>query len=364
MVLPGLKNIQPYQPGKPIEELERELGIRNAVKLASNENPLGISASAVQAINKALAEVTRYPDGNAYYLKQKLADKLGVGANQITIGNGSNEILELLGRMFLSPGVSAVVSQHAFVVYDLTITAQSALMIKVPAREWGHDIAAMQDAVGSDTRMLFIANPNNPTGTWVSSQAIEQLLNNVSREVIVVVDEAYFEYADQADYQTVLPLLQSYPNLVVTRTFSKAYGLAALRIGYAISHPALAELLNRIRQPFNVNSLALAAATAVLDDEDYLVKSCAVNRAGYQQLTAGFTCLGLKFIPSAGNFIAVEVGPKAAEIYQQLLQLGVIVRPVASYEMPHHLRISIGTEAENSRCLEALKQVLAGKVAS
>ncbi|MGV6806920.1 MAG: histidinol-phosphate transaminase [bacterium] len=364
IVKPGVKGIQPYQPGKPVEELERELGVINAVKLASNENPLGVSPLVKQALDKAVKDLTRYPDGSAFYLKKKLASRLGVRENQLTIGNGSNEVLELLARMFLSPTTSAVVSAHAFVVYDLAITAESARAIKVPAKDWGHDITAMADAVDDSTRMVFIANPNNPTGTWVSHSAIRGLLESVSGQVIVVVDEAYFEYVDKPDYQSSLSLLDEFPNLVVTRTFSKAYGLAALRVGYAISHPALADLMNRLRQPFNVNSFALAAAEAALEDKQFLADSIEVNRAGYEQLSAGLKGLGISFIPSAGNFIAAEFGEDAADIYEQLLRAGVIVRPIAGYAMPRHLRISIGTESENVRFLDTLTTILsAGEVA-
>lgn len=359
---PGLQHLQPYQPGKPIEELERELGVTNAIKLASNENPLGLSRSAKHAIEKAQKELSRYPDGSAFHLKKQLAEHLKVGSNQLTIGNGSNEILELLGRAFLTPETSAIVSAHAFVVYDLTITALSARKIEVPARNWGHDLAAMVKAVDETTRMIFIANPNNPTGTWVSGEDIEHLLLQAPPDVLVVVDEAYYEYVDKPDYASALPLIARFPNLVVTRTFSKAYGLAALRMGYSISHPAIAELLNRLRQPFNVNSLALAAAQAVLQDAEYLQQSLEINRLGYQQLVKGFETLGFEYIPSAGNFIAVRIGSHAADIYQQLLREGVIVRPIASYGMAEYLRVSIGLPEENQRFLEALEKVACPEV--
>ena len=354
---PGVQKLHPYQAGKPIEELERELGIKGAVKLASNENPLGISPVARQAVEKELVNGARYPDGNGYYLKRRLAEKLLVSEAQLTLGNGSNDILELVARAFLTPEHNAVISQHAFIVYKLAVTEQQSELREVPAVDWGHDLLAMATAVDENTRVMYIANPNNPTGTWSGLAEIEQLLDTVPDTVIVVVDEAYFEYVDKMDYQSALTLLPDHPNLIVTRTFSKAYGLAALRAGYAVSHPAVANLLNRLRQPFNVNSLALAAAEAVLDDEQYLKKSVEVNHQGYAQLSAGFDGLGLHYVPSAGTFIAVEI-ENAAEVYQLLLKEGVIVRPVDIYGMPGHLRISIGLFEENRRCLDAMARVL------
>lgn len=358
LALPGVQHLQPYQGGKPVEELERELGISGAIKLASNENPLGLSAAARAAIEKALKDGARYPDGNGFYLKSKLAARLGVDAKQITLGNGSNDVLELLARGFLGAQHNAVVSEHAFIVYQLAITAQNAKAVIVPARNWGHDLAAMAEVVDENTRLLFVANPNNPTGTWATFDEIEDLLQRVPGHVLVVLDEAYCEYVTEANYGSGLTLIDRYPNLVVTRTFSKAYGLAALRVGYAVSHPDVADILNRLRQPFNVNGLALAAAQAVLDDADYLQKSIELNRKGYEQLTAGFEQLGLAYIPSAGNFVAVQIPGDAAAMYQALLRKGVIVRPIALYGMPNHLRVSIGLPEENSRFLDALGQLL------
>lgn len=353
---PGVQGLQPYQPGKPIEELQRELGIDDIIKLASNENPLGAGAAAREAYLQAADSLALYPDGSAYRLKHALAQKFGVSPARITLGNGSNDILDLLGRAFLRPGSSAVFSQHAFVVYPITTQANGARAIEVPAKHWGHDLDAMAAAITADTRVVFIANPNNPTGTWVTQSAMRAFLGQVRQDVIVVLDEAYFEYG--ADATDGVALLHEFPNLVVVRTFSKAYGLAALRVGYSISDAAVADILNRLRMPFNVSSPALAAAEAALADEAHLQRSIANNQAGLRQLQQGFSQLGLECIPSAGNFIAVRLPVDARACYQALLERGVIVRPVGVYAMPEHLRISVGLPAENARCLAALADVL------
>lgn len=348
----GVRGLQPYQPGKPIEELQRELGLSDIIKLASNENPLGAGAAAQAAYQAAAADLALYPDGSGFRLKQALAAKLGVDAAQITLGNGSNDLLDLLGRIFLSPSASVVFSEYAFVVYPITAQATGARPLVVPARDWGHDLEAMAAAIQADTRLVFIANPNNPTGTWLTQAAIRDFLTSVPENVIVVLDEAYFEYGDEAS--DGVALLADFPNLVVTRTFSKAYGLAALRVGYSISSLAMADLLNRLRMPFNVSSPALAAAEAALSDVAHLQQSVAINRAGREQLMQGFAELGLTAIPSAGNFVAVELPVVAAEVYQRLLAQGVIVRPVGVYGLPRHLRISVGLPEQNSRLLQAL----------
>mgnify|MGYP000673989302 CR=1 FL=1 len=361
---PGVQKLSPYVPGKPVEELAREFGLnpKAIVKLASNENPLGPSPAAIEAIRAALPELTRYPDGNAFALKQALAGRLGVAPAMITIGNGSNDILELVTRAFVGRDDEVVFSEHAFAVYPIVTQAVGARGIVVPARDWGHDLDAMAAAVTPATRLVFIANPNNPTGTWIERAALEAFLARVPPEVIVVLDEAYTEYVESGDdMPNGVDYLPRYPNLLVSRTFSKAYGLAALRVGYGVCHPAIADAMNRVRQPFNVNSLALAAAVATLGDDDYLVRSCEVNRQGMAQLEQGFAALGLSWIPSRGNFIAVDLGREAAPIFQALLREGVIVRPVANYGMPRHLRVSIGLPAENQRFLEALKKVLIGE---
>ncbi|MBS68181.1 MAG: histidinol-phosphate transaminase [Pseudomonas sp.] len=358
---PGVQKLSPYVPGKPVDELARELNLDpvGIVKLASNENPLGPSPKVLDAIRAELSELTRYPDGNGFVLKQRLAERYAVGINQVTLGNGSNDILELVARAYLAPGLNAVFSEHAFAVYPIATQAVGAEGRAVPARNWGHDLDAMAAAVDENTRVVFVANPNNPTGTWFDAAALGEFLAHVPERVLVVLDEAYIEYAEGQELPDGLAFLADYPNLLVSRTFSKAYGLAGLRVGYAISSPVIADVLNRVRQPFNVNSLAQAAACAALDDVDYLAASRRLNDAGMRQLEEGFRQLGLDWIPSKGNFIAVDFARDAAPINQALLREGVIVRSVAGYGMPTFLRVSIGTEQENARFLDVLRQVLA-----
>jgi histidinol-phosphate aminotransferase len=363
LATPGTKALKPYQAGKPIEELRRELGIKEVVKLASNENPLGPSPLALEAIQKQLLETARYPDGNGFVLKNALAQHLGVNGDQITLGNGSNDVLELVARAFASANDEIVFSQFAFAIYPIVTQAINAKAVKVPAKHWGHDMDAMLAAVTEATKVVFIANPNNPTGTWIHENKLLHFLENVPRKVIVVVDEAYFEYASDPDmrlegYPNALNWLHRFPNLIVTRTFSKAYGLAGLRVGYAVSHAGIADLLNRVRQPFNVNQLALVAAAAALNDSEYLQQSIKVNCEGLKQLQDGFEAMGLGYIPSCGNFMCVDVGDDAAGVYNALLREGVIVRPVANYNMPNHLRISVGLSSENERFLKALANVM------
>ncbi|MEH6812498.1 MAG: histidinol-phosphate transaminase [Motiliproteus sp.] len=358
LAVPGVKGLMPYLPGKPVGELQRELGIDSIVKLASNENPLGLSAKVVSAIQSELGEGCRYPDGGGVLLKQQLAQHLSISAAQITLGNGSNDVLDLVARVFLNEDSEAVFSQHAFAVYPIVTQAVGAQAVVTPAKDWGHDLEAMAAAVTDRTRVVFLANPNNPTGTWFSRQALLAFLDSVPESVIVVLDEAYTEYVDQAEFPDGVALLADYPNLIVTRTFSKAYGLASLRVGYALSSPEIADLLNRVRQPFNVNSFALAAASAVLTDDVYLRRGRETNDQGMLQFQAGFEQLGLDYIPSVANFISVDVGRDAMPVYQALLHEGVIVRPVGNYQMPEHLRISIGLKQENQRCLLALAKVL------
>lgn len=357
----GVQKLSPYVPGKPVDELARELNLDPAgiVKLASNENPLGPSPKVLAAIKAELSELTRYPDGNGFALKQRLAERYSVGINQVTLGNGSNDILELVARAYLAPGLNAVFSEHAFAVYPIATQAVGAQGRAVPAKNWGHDLDAMAAAIDENTRVVFVANPNNPTGTWFDAASLGRFLARVPERVLVVLDEAYIEYADGQELPDGLAFLADYPNLLVSRTFSKAYGLAALRVGYAICSPVIADVLNRVRQPFNVNSLALAGACAALDDVDYLLASRKANDAGMLQLEAGFRQLGLEWIPSRGNFIAVDFARDAAPINQALLREGVIVRPVAGYGMPTFLRVSIGTAQENARFLDVLRQVLA-----
>jgi histidinol-phosphate aminotransferase len=360
LAVPGVQKLSPYVPGKPVDELARELGIDPAgiVKLASNENPLGPGPLALEAIRRELAELTRYPDGNGFELKHKLAQRCGVTPAQVTLGNGSNDILDLVARAWLAPGSNAVFSEHAFAVYPIATQAVGALGKAVPAKDYGHDLDAMLAAIDADTRVVFIANPNNPTGTWFGPEALLRFLADVPASVLVVLDEAYIEYAEGDELPDGLDYLARYPNLIVSRTFSKAYGLASLRVGYALSSPQVADVLNRVRQPFNVNSLALAAACAALDDSVYLAESRRLNDAGMAQLENGLRELGLSWIASKGNFVAVDMAQDAAPLYQALLREGVIVRPIGGYGMPNFLRISIGLPEENARCLQALAKVL------
>ncbi len=349
-----VRAIAPYQPGKPTSELARELGIeeKSIVKLASNENPHGIGPRTRAAIEAALGDLARYPDGNGFELKNALSRRYGVGMESIVLGNGSNDVLELVALAFLGVGSSAVYSQHSFAVYPLATQARGARGISVPAKSYGHDLEAMAAAVAGDTRVVFIANPNNPTGTFVPYDHISAFIKAVPG-CIVVLDEAYNEYLPPELRVDTAKWVKRHANLVVTRTFSKAYGLAGLRVGYAMANPAVADLMNRVRQPFNVNSIALTAATAALDDMEFVARSYAENRAGMKRIEEGVTSLGLEYIPSFGNFIAVRVG-KANEVFKRLLKRGVIVRPVTGYELPEHLRVSIGTPEENERFLTAL----------
>ena len=355
---PGIRTLSPYQAGKPIEEVERELGIKNIVKLASNENPLGLSAKVKGALQDALSGLARYPDANGFYLKTKLAEKFGVHTNQITLGNGSNDVLELLARTFVNETHEVIFAQHAFVVYPLVTQAIGAKGVAVPAKNYGHDLPAMLAAITPKTRMIFIANPNNPTGTFLTKEELAEFIAQVPQNVLVVLDEAYYEYVSEAERAPSVEWIAQYPNLIVSRTFSKAYGLAGLRAGYAITHPDIADLMNRVRQPFNMNSLSLRAAEVVLDDEEYLAESIRVNQEGMAQLVQFCEQSGLNYIPSHGNFLTIEVGSEAADIYQQLLRAGVIVRPVAGYQLPNHLRVSIGLPAENQAFIDAMANLL------
>jgi len=365
LAAPGVQQLQPYVPGKPVEELERELGISGSIKLASNENPLGPSKKAIEAAASALPGVNYYPDGGGYKLREALAHKHRVSINSITLGNGSNDVLELVARAFLSPAHSAVFSQYAFAVYPIVTQAigaraniAAAYAADHVSMPYGHDLGALLAAIDDSTRVLFIANPNNPTGTWLQTAALSEFLQKVPAHVMVVLDEAYYEYMPDALKPDSNALLQQFDNLIVTRTFSKLYGLAGLRIGYSVSNLQVADLLNRVRQPFNANLLAQAAALAALDDEAHVVASVQLNQLGLKQLAEGFTGMGLNHIPSIGNFITVDVARDALQVYQDLLHEGVIVRPVANYQLPRHLRITVGTEAQNSRVLDALRKVL------
>ena len=355
-----IRSLSPYQPGKPIDELAREFNLNpdDIVKLASNENPMGPSDKALLAIKAELNNLTRYPDGNGYELKLTLSNKLSIDIEQITLGNGSSDILEFIVKCFVSKEDEVIVSQHAFAIYGLVTQVVGGRVVQVPAKNWGHDLDAMADAVTGKTKIIFVTNPNNPTGTWNSKKQLEAFLKKVPANVVVLLDEAYFEYVDETEYPSGLEYLQAFPNLVVTRTFSKAYGLAALRVGYGVCSAEIANLMNRVRPPFNVDSLALAAATACLKDANYVKQSKELNDSGLAQLQAGFEQLNLSWIPSVGNFICFSIPGRAMQIFQGLLSLGVIVRPVANYEMPDHLRVSVGTQFENQKFLLALKNLL------
>lgn len=362
--LPGIRALAPYQPGKPIEELQRELGLSDIIKLASNENPLGPSKSVQAAITPLMSDLGRYPDGNGFALKQALAERYRIATDCLTLGNGSNDILEFVARIFLRPGLNAVVSDHAFAIYALATQAVGAELRAAPANPedsphpYGHDLVAMSSLIDADTAVVFIANPNNPTGTWFDDAALKRFLAGVPPEVVVVLDEAYAEYVEHPAYPTGLSYLQHYPNLIVTRTFSKAFGLAGLRVGYAVSHPKMADLLNRVRQPFNVNLFAQTAAVAALADADHLERSRACNREGLQQLHDGLARLGLYFIPSVANFVSFRV-PNANGCFEALLKSGVIVRPISGYGLPDFLRVSVGLREENERFLRTLEGIIA-----
>jgi len=352
-VCESILSLTPYQGGRPVSEIQREYGLSNVIKLASNENPLRVSKKVQEAIKSAITQIGRYPDGNGYYLKDSLAKKLSVSAKSITLGNGSNDILELIPRAYVcSKDDEVIFSQYAFVVYPLVTKAIGAKAIVTPANDFGHDLNAMYEAITDKTKVIFIANPNNPTGTLLSNEEIYNFLKKVSNKIIVVLDQAYIEYLDVED--VYIDWLKDFPNLVITRSFSKAYGLAGLRVGYSISSEEIADYLNRIRQPFNVNLIAQEAAIAALSDADFLAESVKVNSDGLLQLEEGFRSLGLKFIKSYANFISVKVS-NSMELNQKLLEQGIIVRPV---EMKDYLRISVGTNAENAKFLETLKKII------
>jgi histidinol-phosphate aminotransferase len=357
-----VRSIAPYQPGKPISEVARELGLKveSIIKLASNENPLGIGPRTRAAIDAALGEIARYPDGNGFELKQALSRRYSVDMSSIVLGNGSNDVLELVALAFLGPGRAAVMSQHAFAVYPLATQARGARPIVVAAKNYGHDLEAMARAIDDETYVVWAANPNNPTGTLARPDELEAFMRKVPERVIVVLDEAYNEYIKPDLRADTVRWLKRHPNLVITRTFSKAYGLAGLRVGYALAHASVADVMNRVRQPFNVNSIGLAAAAAALDDMEFVARSYAENLNGMRQLEEGARGLGLAFIPSYGNFLTIHVG-KAGEIFKRLLRRGVIVRPVGGgYGLPEHLRVTIGTAAENDKFLAALAASLQG----
>ena len=352
-----VRAISPYQPGKPITELAREMGIpvEKILKLASNENPLGMSPKAKKAVAAAINGIERYPD--QFELIKAVAERCGVAQSQVVLGNGSNDVLDLIARVFLAPGRSAVFAQHAFAVYPLATLSTGAELIATPAKHYGHDLDAMRAAIRPDTRIVWIANPNNPTGNFLPYPEVRTFLEAVPREVVVVLDEAYNDYLPPAERVDTAAWIADFPNLVVTRTFSKIFGLAGLRVGYALASAEIADLMNRVRQPFNVNNLAIAAAIAALDDHLFVAESYELNRRGMEQLVAGLKRLGLEHIPSHGNFVTFRAGDGAA-VNQKLLKQGVIVRPIGGYGLPEWLRVTIGTEPENARFLEALEKAL------
>lgn len=357
---PHVRGIAPYQGGRPIEEIALEMGLKaeSIIKLASNENPLGMPPAARAAAVAALADVGRYPDGNSTVLKAELSRRLGVQASWLTLGNGSNDILELAASLMLAPGASCIYSQHAFAVYALATQARGARAIETPARELAHDLTAMRAAIAADTRLIYIANPNNPTGTLLAPDALQDFLRAVPPHVVVVLDEAYNEYLPPGLEYDSLAWVRKHPNLIVSRTFSKIYGLAGLRVGYGIAQQDMTDLLNRIRQPFNANSVAQAAARAALDEVEFVRRSVALNEGGRVQLCSGLAAMGLQLAPANANFVLVRVGP-ALTVYQELLRRGVIVRPVGNYGLPEWLRVTVGLPEENARFLSELAPALA-----
>ncbi|MEW6378247.1 MAG: histidinol-phosphate transaminase [bacterium] len=355
-----IHQLQPYLPGKPISEVQRELGLCEVIKLASNETPCGPSPRAVQAMQGALSEIHRYPDGSGFYLKKALAGKLGVSSDQIILGNGTNEILELVVRTFLAPGEEAVSGHPAFIIYSLLVQAANGKNVLVPMKEYTHDLRSMADAITPKTKLIFIANPNNPTGTMVTADELAWFLDQVPKTAIVVIDEAYYEYVEDAAFPDSLAWLRAHPDhpVLIARTFSKIYGLAGLRVGYGIGSPDLISLMNRVRQPFNVNSLALVAAEAALQDDEFLNRNREVNRRGYEYLCREFDRLQVPHVPSVANFILVDVGRDGKAFSDRMLGEGVIVRPVKEYGLPNSVRITIGLEEENRKLIQAMEKVL------
>ncbi|MBI5598987.1 MAG: histidinol-phosphate transaminase [Deltaproteobacteria bacterium] len=354
----GIATLVPYPPGKPIEELERELGIKGSIKLASNENPLGPSLKALDAVKGALKNLNRYPDGACFYLKKRLAEFLGVGADMLVTGNGSNEIIELLVRTFLKKGEEAVMGEPSFAVYPLAVQAAGGVAVRVPLKDFTMDLKAMARRITPKTRLVFIANPNNPTGTIVKEAELRRFLDRTPENVIVCIDEAYCEFVTSAEFPDSLAYLKEGRAVIVLRTFSKVYGLAGLRVGYGVSHPAVIAYLDRVRQPFNVNSLAQAAATAALDDVEHVKRVRENNIQGLSYLFGEFSKMGYACVPTEANFFLVKVGDGEA-VYKALLKEGVIVRPLKNYGLPEHIRVTVGTQTENRRFMDAFMMIAA-----
>ena len=350
----SIKSLTPYEPGKPIEDLEREYGIKNAVKLASNESPLGPSPKVLTALEEVISGVHRYPDGNGFRLKEALSSKHSVDMSVLTLGNGSNDIIEFVARCFLSPKDNAIYSKYAFAVYPLIVQALGAVGIEVEAKDWGHDLQAMLDAINKDTKIVFIANPNNPTGTFIKKNEMIRFLEKVPSQVIVLLDQAYFDYSNYEFEDVSFSLVEEFPNLVISRTFSKAYGLAGLRVGYSVSSSYVADYLNRVRQPFNVNSLALVAAESALKDDEHLEKCLRINKDEKERLYKYFASHGYDYIESFANFVSFDCKDNSNEVFKNLLPKGVIARPMDIYKMPNHLRVTIGLPEENSIFMESL----------
>lgn len=355
-----IKETKPYQAGKPIEEVERELGLSNIIKLASNENPLGPSPKAIDAAEMALRDVHLYPDALYFRLREKLSQYTGVDLMNITVGNGSENCLECLIKAYIDEGSNVVLDQYAFATIRILAKAYGAEEILIPSKNFRHDVKEMVKAVNEKTKIIFVVNPNNPTGTYITEEELIYLLDNVPKDIIVVVDEAYYEYLDKPDYPNTVKLLEKYENLVISRTFSKVFGIAGLRLGYLLSSFPVSELLHRSRMPFNVNNCAVAAGIASLEDEEFLAKTRKVNADGLVQVAKGLTELGIEYTPSVGNFIMVDMKTNALEIYNKILNKGVIVRPLVPYGLPNHLRITIGTYDQNVRLLQVLKEVYCG----
>ena len=355
---PGIETIQPYQAGKPIEEVRRELGIRDIVKLASNENPLGPSPLAQEAVKRAAIDINLYPDGNAYYLKNALAGHLHTGPGNLILGNGSNDILQIVGETYIAPGDEVIYSESAFVVYMLVSKICGAKSIVTPMCRDTHDLEAMADAITDRTKVIFIANPNNPTGTMVTQEQTERLMNRVPDNVLVVFDEAYYEYVERPDYPQTLAYINDGHNAIITRTFSKIYGLAGLRIGYGIAKPKTIEMLNRVRQPFNCNLIAQAAGRAALDDTDHVNQSKELNVSGKSYLYKALNGMGLDYVETQGNFVLVHLGQLGEGISEALIRKGIIVRPMAPYGFPNAVRVTVGKPDQNEQFITALSAVL------
>jgi histidinol-phosphate aminotransferase len=354
----GVEGLSPYLPGKPIEEVERELGISDICKLASNENPYGPSPLALEACRSGLQGLELYPDANSYYLKAALSEYYGIDPERLVIGNGSNELITVTIRTLVSPGDEVIVSEYGFFVYGMQATVAGASVVTIQERDWCVDAAAIIAAITPRTRLICLANPNNPTGTWLGREELKQLLDTVPSEVAVLLDEAYFEYVTEAGYPDGFQLQELYPNLIVCRTFSKMYGLAGLRVGYAVANPRIIDFINRVRDPFNVNLVAQRAAIAALTDEGHVIRGREGNLEEKRRLEEYAVGNSLSFIPSAGNFVSVEFGFRSVDIYRQLLSQGIIVRPIANYGMPNHLRITLGRPEENTRLFAALDELL------